>query len=153
MDPFSTTASAVTVAGLLGQSCLSIANFFRDFSQAPIEINHHHTAFRALHAGIRQIEALQREHPSTIVLTPEFAALLTDWLKDFDNVEMKLSRKRESLDKDKFTRTRAKIRWSLSLDPWLEKFLNRVQIYHSIFSTELMTILMCAMTMLCCCTV
>lgn len=153
MDPFSTTASSVTVAGLLGQSCLFIANFLRDFYQAPDEINHHHTALRALHAGLRQIQALQTEHASTIVLTPEFAVLLTDWSKDFEHVEMKLSRRREKLDKDKCTKTWVRMRWSLSLDPWLGKFLNRVQIYHSIFSTELMTILMSAMTMLCCCKV
>ena len=45
MDPLSVTASAISVVGLLSQSCLFVSDFFRNFSDAPVDIKHHHMLY------------------------------------------------------------------------------------------------------------
>ena len=142
MDPFSAAASAVSVAGLLGQSCLFISNILRDISGAPADIEHHQAALNAFCAALRKIDTLCSENESVIELSPEFSALLHAWLKDFRTAEAKLREICQKVDKGRGTRTWTKMKWALSLDRWLDKFLRRVQDYHSIFSLELMTILM-----------
>lgn len=142
MDPFSAAASALSTAGLLGQSCLFISNLLRDISDAPADIEHHQAALEALNAGLRRIDLLRSENKSVIELTPEFSALLCAWLKDFEIAEAKLRVVCKKVAKGRGTRTWTKMKWSLSLDHWLASFLRRVQGYHSIFTTELMVILM-----------
>ncbi len=142
MDPLSVTASAVTVAGLLSQSCLFISKFLRSCSAAPNDIKYHHLALQALYAGLRKIQDLHTKNPSAFELTPEFSALLPKWLADFVTIEARIRRIREKFRGDRSTKAWARVVWSLTSEQWLRKFLHRVHLYHTIFSSELMLVLM-----------
>ena len=77
-----------------------------------------------------------------VELTPEFSALVPEWLADFKTVEAKLRKMYEKFSGGKGTRAWARAIWSLSSEQWLEKFLKRVHLYHAIFSSELMLLLL-----------
>ena len=149
MDPLSVTASAVTVAGLLSQSCLFVSDFLRNFSDASFDIKNHHLALQALHADLRKIQDLHTKNPSIVELTPEFSVLVPEMLADFTTVEAKLRKIRGKLRESKGSKAWARLTWSLSSEQWLEKFLSRVHTYHAIFSSELMLVLMSALTIHC----
>ena len=142
MDPLSVTASAVTVIGLLSQSCFFVSGFLQNLCDAPVDIKNHHIALRALYAGLRKIQDLHTKNPSIVEFTPEFSALVLEWLTDFVTIEAKLRVLREKIGEGKGTRAWARVTWSLSSERWLGKFLNRVQTYHAIFSSELTLLLM-----------
>ena len=147
MDPLSATASAVTVVGLLSQSCLFVFDFLRNFSDASFVIKNHYLALQALHADLRKIQDLHTKNPSLVELTPQFSVLIPEMLADFTTVEAKLRKIRGKLGEGKGTKAWARVTWSLSSEQWLDKFLSRVQTYHAIFSSELMLVLMSALTM------
>lgn len=142
MDPLSVTASAVTVIELLSQSCLFLCDFLRNFCDAPVNVKHHHMALQALYAGLRKVQDLHTKNPSTVELSPEFSALVPEWLADFVAVEAKLRKIRDRLGEGRGTRSWARVTWALSSEQWLEKFLKRVHVYHAVFSSELMLVLM-----------
>ena len=146
MDPLSATASAITVVGLLSQSCLFVFDFLRNISDATFVIKNHYLALQALHADLRKIQDLHTKSPSLIELTPQFSILLPEILADFTTIEAKLRKIRAKLGQGKGTKAWAKVTWSLSSEQWLHKFLGRVQTYHAIFSSELMLVLMSALT-------
>ena len=136
------SASAVAIIGLLSQSCVFVCDFLGKISDAPVDIKNHHTALKALYAGLGKIQDLHTKNPSVIELTPEFSALVLEWLTDFVTIEAKLRKFHEKIGGRKGTRAWARVIWSLSSDRWLGKFLNRVHTYHAIFSSELMLLLM-----------
>ena len=140
MDPLSITASAITVVGLLSQSCLSVFDFLQRCSDAPVDIKIHHLALQALHADLRKIQDLHAKNPSILELSPEFSALVPELLADFLAVETKLRKIRAKFDQGKGTKLWARVTWSLSSEQWLGKFLDRVQIYQTVFTSELMLV-------------
>ena len=140
MDPLSITASAITVVGVLSQSCLSGFDFLQRCSNAPVDIKIHHLAIQALYADLRKIQDLHAKNPLIVELSPEFSALVPELLADFLAVETKLRKIHAKFGQGKGTKVWARVTWSLSSEQWLGKFLDRVQVYHTVFISELMLI-------------
>ena len=145
MDPLSTTASSITVIGVLGQSCLLVFKFLRDALNAPKDVRHHLDILEAFYKdykGLRDSYVLHARNVPAFELTPDFYARAAAWKTDFDLIETKLRQADEELDKDVYTRTLARTKWSISSEHWLRKALGRVQDHHNIFTRELLQLQM-----------
>ena len=142
MDPLSATASAIAIIGLLGQSCQFVSRFLGGISDASASIRARHTTLQALSASLRKIQALYAENSQITEPAPEFAAQVADCMTDFVTIEAKLRKAIEGLNKGRCTRRLAKLKWSISSEDWLKRFLTRVQRYHAVMSLELMTLQM-----------
>lgn len=147
MDPLSGTASTIAIVGLLSQSCRFLFTIFRDISDAPTELEYYTTALRALEVGLGRIQALHTVNASTFQLTPEFSSHAAQCMADFRSIEARLTQAKLKFDKGRGVRMWAMMKWSLSAEHWLGKFLARVQIFHTIVSLELRALETYALTL------
>jgi hypothetical protein len=142
MDPLSAAANTIAVLGLTGQSCQFLFNFFRSVLEAPKDIQHYTATLRALHSTFSRIQLLCLDEHYSVRLSPEFGPQLTQCMIDLKTTAAKIRKIDDMLTKSRVLRTWAKFKWSSSSDHWLGKFFSRVQMYHTMFSLELMTIQM-----------
>ena len=137
MEPLSATASVISVVGLLSQSCGFVATFFRGISDAPVDIKRHRVVLQGLDTTVRELHTRCRENASTITLSPAFSNLLAECMADFATIETKLRQAEESCGKGYRRRIWGRMKWSLSSEHWLGKFLRRLQQYCAVISLEL----------------
>ena len=135
-DPLSTTASILAVFGFAGQSCQFLFEFFQTFSEVPKEVQNHVSLLHSLRATFTRIETLGGH----VKFTDELQSQIKECMVDFQGVELKVRQVIVQMEKGRMRRTWTRLKWTSSAENWLSKFLTRVQIYHTIFSLELLVL-------------
>lgn len=138
-DPFSTTASVLTVAGGAAKTCECLYNALRLFSEAPKDIQHHIDAVQALQSIFTDIVALEKDLSIAALITPDFKARLQACMLDLQAVERLAKSFYARLEVGRAHRTWAKMRWS-SADQRhaLKRYLSRIESYHKTSSLDLL---------------
>ena len=142
MDPLSSTASAITVLGLLTQSTIFTARFLHEYRDASVEIKHYHTTLENFRGCLMDMQALYSENAHIIELTPVVSTQIAECMADFVAMEAKIRKARCALERDKYTRTWARLKWSLLSEQWFRNFFDRIQNYQSLFTFQLVTLQM-----------
>ena len=138
-DPLSITASVLTVVACAAQSCDGLCRFLRSISEVSEDIQHHIAALQALQSTFAGIAALERDIPIRAFIKPAFKVRLNECMLDLQEMEKLVKSFHIQLEEGRVRRMWTRVRWSsLSHNHKLQKYLSRIESYHTTFSLDLL---------------
>jgi len=111
-DPLSVAASTLAILGFAAQSSKLLHDVFLSVSEAPKEIQQHLSTIHALTSTFMAIQALGQQIPPEHAWSPEFLNNLNACMEDFRDVESKIKKLSNHLEKRSMHRAWARLMWS-----------------------------------------
>lgn len=137
MDALSGAAGTLAVLEATCKSIKFIHHFFQSIIDGPSEVQQTYNIIQAL---LNTLVDLQSLCSMTELGTQQTGRLLTDTkqcLADVQAAEKRITRIDQQFGARSFQRTWTKIQWALGRSPWLNKFFERVKLWHSILTCDL----------------
>lgn len=140
MEPVSSTASIIAITGLACKSCQTLISFFRDISEVRADILHFCCTLQSLDSTLQDIKLLCTDPQINQYITPNLTNCLESCLSEVQDVDTKCQKAQKLIQRGTLHSGWARLRWYLSAEHWLKKFLAHIQTYHIVLSLEWSTL-------------
>lgn len=138
-DPFSVTASVLTVISAATQTCETLAKFFRSFRDASKDIEHYLSTLQALQSTLASIAQLEKETSSQHLITKELQGRLAKCGVHLQAIENLVRLFYDKLGTSRADNLWVKMKWSTTLQRQkIEKHMARVESHCMMFSLDLL---------------
>lgn len=139
-DPLSVVANIAGVLAVSIQSCQALVKFFSTVSDAHFEVKHHSIWLNSLLCALSELQHLSNDKDLATQLSfdNEFKTRLSDCRDDLLTVESRIQETLCDLNGGRTRQTLAKIKYGFTSNQYLARFSQRLQMYHTIFSTKLL---------------
>ena len=137
MDALSGAAGILAILEAACKSSKFIYHFFESIIDGPSEVQHRYDIIQAL---LNTLVDLQSLCSMTELGTQQTGRLLTNTkqcLADVQAAEKRIARIDQHFRARGIQRTWTKVQWALGRSPWLNKFFERVKLWHSILIGDL----------------
>ena len=137
MDALSGAAGILAIVEATCESIGYIHRFFQSIVDGPSEVKHKFNIMQALRNTLMELQSLCTV---TELGTGQMERLLTNTrqcLADVQAAEKRIARIDQKFNDRSIQRTWAKIQWAFGKNPWLQKFCERVNLWHSVFTYDL----------------
>ncbi len=143
MDPFSTVAGVLALLDAVCKSSKFIHVFFRGIVDGPSIVHGHCVLLEVLQNKFLQLQeicALAEPQDNHVL---RLSTNLSLCLKDLNIAESRIATVNCNMKSGKSRRTRAIVRWAVFKgDPWVDRFFDRVKIWQSTFTCDLIQLQM-----------
>lgn len=141
-DPVSIAASCITVLSTAIWACRQLSKCIDRIAKVPRTVQHCSLLLKSLASTFDQLRSLGREvhlHSQPIELPEKFDDRLNECVTDLQMIEKRMSQVRQSLERNRLRRTWTQMKFNVFDEPHLKEFFERLQLYQSAFSLDLIT--------------
>jgi hypothetical protein len=133
MDPFSASASLLTILGAAGSSIKCIHQLVLNFKDAPADIEGYRNHLECLYQTITCLTRVYKTLPPDFQLDARISRCLREFTKETGEVHSKLERKLVSMGESRGHRMRESFRWLL-FDRKVKKYFASLEHWNTILS-------------------
>jgi hypothetical protein len=135
MDPFSASASTLTMLSAAEGTCKALYNLILELNDAPQSIRCQNKKLQHLHENITSLLQLCDELPKETQLVTHLDGI-RDFVQDVNRIKLDIEKRSQALDRGKGTRVKEICKWLL-FDRYLKQFFHNLEHYNMIFSHAL----------------
>ena len=141
MDALSGAAGILAVLEATCKSSKFIHHFFQSIIDGPSEVQHSYHTIQALLNTLLDLQSLCRVSELDTQQTGRLLTNTKQYLVDVQAAEKRINRIDQQFAARGFRRTWTRIQWALGNNPWLNKFFERVKLWHIILTGDLILLL------------
>jgi hypothetical protein len=134
MEPFSASVNVIALLEAAGLSARLLYRLFRNFHDAPAEVERYCRLLEALTQTFSALEAFQSDDNNALHLADNFAQRLAACVADLREIHARVQQSSSVKTKNAILKSWKRLKWATSSDEWLEKFFDRLNIYHVDFA-------------------
>lgn len=138
MDVISGLAGILAVLETTCRSIKFIHHFFQSIIDGPSEVQQIQKIIGALLNTLMDLQSLCSMMELSTQQTGRLLINTKECLADIQAAEKRITRIDQQFGARRFQRTWTKIQWALGKSSWLNKFFERVTLWHSILTTDLL---------------
>jgi hypothetical protein len=136
MDPISASSGAITLLVTASRSCKFIYDFLMEYSEASTRISKHCALLLALHDALKRLIELRESTQPSLQSRADFLDRIRVLLVEIREAEDSLSSLTGLIQQGRRDRILAKLKWVVSKDTKLRRFLDGLQPWLAFFLFE-----------------